>query len=355
MPAFNVEKVKLIRLLGRRIADLGISDVNLLLREAGVNQIDPDEWEENYQGYRPTEETRRSWVIEALHNVDLSVLQGISTTLHELFDEPLIALGASSEPAPLKLFASHLTTQKVFVHEVADALNRKWGVSLFVAHDDIEPDSTWQAPIEDALASVNGGVVFLHPGFIESRWCDQEVGWMLGRQIPLRALKFAGTDPYGPLGKQQAYTVPNTMSATALADVLIDWAAERPLLSGSLITSLVTALQASRNFDQSTALCDRLRDHNDLTTNQVAAVATALRDNDQVYGGEYRGRVIADSRTWLASLIVPWLVQQPGFEPNKDLVVAAAKARGLADALPQAPLPAQPPSAPSDPWNTQPF
>lgn len=51
-------------------------------------------------------------------------------------------------------------------------------------------------------------MAILMPGFQESRWCDQEVGFAVGRDvlvIPLRK----GLDPYGFIGKYQGIQAQN--------------------------------------------------------------------------------------------------------------------------------------------------
>ncbi len=61
---------------------------------------------------------------------------------------------------------------------VAAALDR-YGIELFVAHEDIEPDREWKDEILNALGTTDGSVAFLHQEFKTSDWCGQEVGWHL--------------------------------------------------------------------------------------------------------------------------------------------------------------------------------
>ncbi|MGL5472830.1 MAG: toll/interleukin-1 receptor domain-containing protein, partial [Shewanella sp.] len=73
---------------------------------------------------------------------------------------------------------------------------------------DIEPTKQWQEEIEAALHTMDALVAILMPGFQESRWCDQEVGFAVGRDvlvIPLRK----GLDPYGFIGKYQGIQAQN--------------------------------------------------------------------------------------------------------------------------------------------------
>ncbi|MCF5759978.1 toll/interleukin-1 receptor domain-containing protein [Aeromonas veronii] len=106
-----------------------------------------------------------------------------------------------------KLFLSHLASFKVQTSHLQSAL-RKYAISSFVAHEDIEPTKQWQEEIEAALHTMDALVAILMPGFQESRWCDQEVGFAVGRDvlvIPLRK----GLDPYGFIGKYQGIQAQN--------------------------------------------------------------------------------------------------------------------------------------------------
>ncbi|GAA4401526.1 toll/interleukin-1 receptor domain-containing protein [Tsukamurella soli] len=194
---------------------------------------------------------------------------------------PLAAPAALMETdTPLFLFASHLSSQRVLVHAVGDELAR-YGIELFVAHDSIEPDSSWHDEIVGALDRCDGGIAFLHQGFRESQWCDQEVGWLLGRHVPVLSLKF-DLAPYGPLGKHQAQTARN-LSAEAIAIQLLERIAAKPTFRTHLGRSLVNAMAKSPNFRTTDAIWKHLREFDDLTASQFFALIAAANNNNQVY------------------------------------------------------------------------
>ena len=85
-----------------------------------------------------------------------------------------------------------------------DAL-RYYGISAFVAHEDIHPTKEWQDEIENALSTMDGFVALMTSGFHNSDWTDQEVGYALARAVPIIAMRLE-RDPYGFLGKFQALT-----------------------------------------------------------------------------------------------------------------------------------------------------
>jgi hypothetical protein len=80
---------------------------------------------------------------------------------------------------------------------------RLFGVACFVAHEDIEPSSEWQKEIELGLGSTHALVALLTTDFHQSNWTDQEVGWAMGRGIPVVPVRL-GVNPYGLMGKIQA-------------------------------------------------------------------------------------------------------------------------------------------------------
>ena len=101
-----------------------------------------------------------------------------------------------------RIFISHLVEIKDKTALLAAELE-KYGFKTFVAHTDIEPTKEWQDEIELALSTADGLVALISPNFISSKWCDQEVGFPIGRRLPIVPVRI-GHDPYGFIGKYQA-------------------------------------------------------------------------------------------------------------------------------------------------------
>ena len=118
-----------------------------------------------------------------------------------------------------RLFISHLAEERKFAGEIQQGLLR-FGISSFVAHKDIAPTEEWQDKIKSALETCDGMLALLHPGFHESDWTDQEIGYAMGRQLLIVTISF-GIDPYGFIGRFQAM-YGNNKSARVLATELFD-------------------------------------------------------------------------------------------------------------------------------------
>jgi len=323
----DVEKLALLRSISSALAERELGDVNLLLHEIGLDDLDARTWYDDR--WEPTLADRANTILTAVRDLQRAKVDDLATAVRHLFDVS-VEFTAQAEPEPLFLFASHLATQKAIVGAVGEE-HAKWGVSLFVAHDSIEPDLEWQAEIENALRTCDGGVVFMMPGFGESNWCDQEIGWLLGREVPCYPLKFQGQDPYGPLGKKQAFTVHDGTTAEELAQEIVTWAETKPEFGMSLNGSLVEALKSSRSFRRTDEVWARLYAARDMTDKQVAGLLTAIRDNDQVYNAS--GGVGDDVGSY-AELAFKLALAQPGFEANEVFASEVAKIRKLESLFP---------------------
>ena len=99
------------------------------------------------------------------------------------------------------VFISHLATYKEEAKQLKEKL-KCFGISSFVAHEDIEPTAEWQDEIENALRNAKCLVALLKDGFRDSAWTDQEVGFAYARGIKIIPV-MQGVAPYGFIGKIQ--------------------------------------------------------------------------------------------------------------------------------------------------------
>lgn len=101
-----------------------------------------------------------------------------------------------------RLFISHISKDKLKATRLKQAL-AKFDIAGFVAHEDIHPTLPWQDEIERGLQAMDALIAVHTPGFKDSIWTQQEVGYALGRGVKLISLKI-GEDPTGFIGKHQA-------------------------------------------------------------------------------------------------------------------------------------------------------
>ena len=101
-----------------------------------------------------------------------------------------------------RLFISHIATQKDKATRLKDCLS-PYAISGFVAHEDIHPTLEWQREIERALYAMDAFLAIHTPGFKDSFWTQQEIGFAVGRGVKIISLKM-GEDPTGFISKHQA-------------------------------------------------------------------------------------------------------------------------------------------------------
>lgn len=122
-------------------------------------------------------------------------------------------------PGWFRLFISHVSEHKVSAVNLKKALV-KYRISGFVAHEDVTPAAEWIQEIDAALRSMDGLCAIMSPQFAKSDWCDQEVGYGLGRKVICIPIK-KDIDPYGFLGRYQAVSS-NSKNAHDLAHDLFE-------------------------------------------------------------------------------------------------------------------------------------
>jgi hypothetical protein len=141
----------------------------------------------------------------------------------------------------VKLFVSHLSSNRERMSAMKLGL-ANWGISAFIAHEDIEASREWRDEVEAGLESMDILVAVVEPGFKESDWCVQEVGYALGRKIDIIPLR-AGLDPFGFFGKYQGIQIKGKYPekvANEIAQTLLKKPQHRNMLLQSMSKAFAT-------------------------------------------------------------------------------------------------------------------
>lgn len=159
--------------------------------------------------HHPSYNSKRVYVKETLHKISDDIVIQIANELEisHNYQSKLPTFKESTttfwKTGHFKLFISHLSTFKKTIGHLKTALE-KYGISSFVAHEDIEPTKEWQEEIEKGLFSMDALCAVLMPGFKESNWTDQEIGVAVGRSVLIIPIR-KDLDPYGFIGKYQGF------------------------------------------------------------------------------------------------------------------------------------------------------
>lgn len=228
------QKIPLIEHCASELAKLGDEhDIDFVLKIMGIT---PNSWWDTDDPF--------TYARRCISSVEVTDEQ--LSNLLEYVDRVLIVDDTGLwKPDTLRVFLSHLAKHREFVGEVAEAL-RTYGLDGFVAHDSIEVNKKWAAEIQRALRSAQVLVGIVHPGFSSSFWINQEIGWAMGRNIPLFMVRM-GEDPLGfPSDTQWASMASRT--AKEVAQSTIGWINQLPDFAEDIGGRLITALGGVQNY-----------------------------------------------------------------------------------------------------------
>lgn len=183
-----------------------------------------------------------------------------------------------------RLFLSHVSKHKVAVSELKNELMIR-GVSAFVAHVDIEPSLEWRDEIELGLRSMHALAALMTDDFHSSNWTDQEIGWALGRGVPVFPVRL-GSDPYGFAGKIQGISGTLAQPA-ALAMTIVDTLLRNQQSHSEMRRSIAAALAGSSSYVMTHALRKFIKKINDFTDTEKDLMRNACSQNPNVVGAHY--------------------------------------------------------------------
>lgn len=226
----GLQKIEFLDSIGAELQSrMTFSDIDTYFRGHGVPT--QDSYPHN---------SKRTYAKEMLAKVDNDVLLTIAGELG-IIDIPVnvdvvkdVEVGFW-KPGSFRLFLSHLASFKVQTSHLQTAL-RKFAISSFVAHEDIEPTKEWQNEIESGLKTMDALAAILMPGFQESKWCDQEVGFAVGRDILIIPIR-KGLDPYGFIGKYQGIQAQGK-SIGQVAEAIFETLVKSPKTKNKILMAL---------------------------------------------------------------------------------------------------------------------
>jgi len=203
------------------------------------------------------------------------------------FSQPIINPDTLNiwEPGYIRLFISHRDEYKKEASQLAELLT-SYGISSFVAHDNIEPMDKWKVTIRDALNSMEIMLVFITDGFFKSCWTNQEIGVALRSGVPIISLKLQNEAPQGFIEDTQA--IPSNLDSPKSSVEKIYQALARKLGQEERIRkSVVQTFIKSPDFYETQVRFTRLQSLETITDADIQQIIEGYSQNDQLYGCLY--------------------------------------------------------------------
>jgi hypothetical protein len=216
-----------------------------------------------------------------------------SVQLMNIGDELLI--GVDSEYKIFKkdsfgLFISHRDSIKKSANLIKGKL-QFYGVSSFVAHEDIEPSEDWIKEIEKALFSMDALLALLSDGFSSSVWTNQEVGVAYGIGKFVLSVRL-GEDPQGFVGKFQALR-PKTKEESDIAKQVVAHLLTHEKTKQKMQYAYFYALSKTSTYAESETWAELLQNITSVSEEAISILIESYNNNSQAYdchvlnGGRY--------------------------------------------------------------------
>lgn len=267
-------------LLGDEDWDYG--RINLLLGEFALEPLDSGHWGEEIASRLAT-----------VPDDELVELYSIVTGTERAEVRDVVESGENPgnwKTGYVRLFLSHSAEYKDYVGHVAKEL-AVVGIDGFVAHDNMEIAAPWQAQIELALRSMDAFTAFVHPGFNDRPWCQQEVGWAFGRRVPRFAIRM-GEDPKAFLSSDQ-WPSGVSKSAKHVAGLISGWMSGLSELGDTVLAGLLKALESANNYFDAEAAAKRITALGSPSEGLFRRIDEVWWRNDQLYGGVLPTKVMS--------------------------------------------------------------
>ncbi len=254
---------------------MSYSDIDIYLSAHGVN----------CKGVQPSTNSKWVYVKELLANADESLLITIANDLGMDHNYSISTPREATfwKAGHFKLFLSHLASFKVTTARLQQAL-KKYAISSFVAHEDIEPTREWQTEIESALHTMDALAAILMPGFKESNWCDQEVGVAVGRDVLIIPIR-RGLDPYGFIGKYQGIQATNK-NIGEVADEVFQTVIKSPKTRAKAIRAVANAAASCTDAREAEEKIDILQSIEDIPSEILESLKSSVEENTVLINSE---------------------------------------------------------------------
>jgi len=192
---------------------------------------------------------------------------------------PIIGFFSYKETYPDKAHASKI---KVILE--------KYGIDVFLAHDDIKVTKEWDDEVIKNLKQCDFVLLLLTENFRQSDYTDQETGIAIGLDKEIIPIK-VDTDPYGFIDKKQALKLNlNDMEKSCLE--IIQLIKDESNLEEKINNSLIIGIIKSKNFIECNLKCKLLPPLNKLKKKQITSLVNDGIENPQFYNSTEGIRIL---------------------------------------------------------------
>lgn len=189
-----------------------------------------------------------------------------------------------------RVFISHSSKNTHQISEYEDIMHNfinnlsYYGMDAFYSNRDIGVPENWQNVIEERLNTMDTLIAFISKNNIKSHWCDQEIGWALGRGILIIPIKLDETNPYGFINKMQAYNDGFSNKSSRLVKDIVDKLTKNKKTRDNIFKTILNKFCHSGSFNMSKDLVHYICQYDDYNLQEKQKILEACKKNHQISG-----------------------------------------------------------------------
>lgn len=170
--------------------------------------------------------------------------------------------------------------------EYASALREELailGINAIMASRSIRPGAVWAQTILGHLEASSALLCIASQGYTDSAWCQQEIGWAIGRNTPALWIRYDSAEhSTGFLKSKQDFIPSEPLDEAEIARGVGTWLAMEPRTREETRATLLRALTFSSTYQQTRDIADVLATLDSLTDDEWQQIDKAAETNRQV-------------------------------------------------------------------------
>jgi hypothetical protein len=201
-------------------------------------------------------------------------------------------LKASGSLKTLDAFLSYNSKDRELAGSIKERLEF-FGVSVFLAHSDIEGGDRWERAIIDKIRSCDVVLALLTPNFRKSKWTDHETGMGIGASKHILPLSIGGVKPYGFIARYQALPLKPEKMADSCREIILAMK-RKSKLKEKVQNSFIESFVKSWSFDQANEKSELLEELGPYNGKHVNKILRGYMRNSQIRGAFTAGPKVKD-------------------------------------------------------------
>lgn len=170
--------------------------------------------------------------------------------------------------------------------EYASALREELailGINAIMASRSIRPGAVWAQTILEHLEASSALLCIASRGYTDSAWCQQEIGWAIGRNIPALWIRYDSAEHSTGFLKSKQELVPSEpLDEAEIARAIGAWLAAEDKTREETRATLLRALTFSSTYQQTRDIAHVLATLDSLTDDEWQQINDAAASNRQV-------------------------------------------------------------------------